>query len=84
MLKRPIYRVVAGTGIMFPQQTSVIEILLLGRTGSLPSCASTLSGLREDFLWGVSKLTKWGEKLKKTGKIGGTLRDSVLESREIL
>ena len=31
--------------------------MLLGRAGSLPSCARILSGLREDFLRGVGKLT---------------------------
>ena len=38
--------------------TSVVHILLLGYAGSLTSGAHILSGLREDFLWGVGKLTR--------------------------
>ena len=41
----------------FGTLTSVVAILLLGRAGSLPSCAHGLSGLREDCMWGVGKLT---------------------------
>ena len=38
--------------------TSVDNVLLLGRAGSLSSYARILSGLREDFLRGVGKLTR--------------------------
>jgi hypothetical protein len=44
--------------VTFRTLASVAEILLLGRAGSLPSCARTLGGLREDFLQGVGKLTR--------------------------
>ena len=34
----------------------VVEMLLLMRAGSLPSCARNLSGLRQEFLRAVGKL----------------------------
>ena len=42
----------------FGTLTSVVKLLLMGNAGSLPRGASTLSGLREDFLQGVGKMTR--------------------------
>ena len=41
----------------FGTLTLVVNILLLRRAESLPNYAHILSGLREDFRWGVGKLT---------------------------
>ena len=44
---------------------SVDIVLLLGRAGSLPGYARILGGLREDFLQGVGKLTRFGKLLER-------------------
>ena len=45
--------------MIFGTLTSVVNLLLFGRAGSLPSGARILIGLREDFLRGVGKLTSF-------------------------
>ena len=42
----------------FATLTSVVKVLLLGRSESLPRCARILSDLKGDFLRGVGKLTR--------------------------
>ena len=40
----------------FGTLTSVVAVLLLWCSGSLPSCTHSVGDIREDFLWGVGKL----------------------------
>ena len=44
--------------VTFRTLTSVVEIWLLGRAKSVLNCAHILIGLRDNFLWGVGKLTR--------------------------